>query len=133
MNWDQQALETWLEESARQDEDAMTIAKYARADEGKIRVKKNPQFFVRVNSLLNTHQELNLRMERLHEQMTKKKRQLDNEMIEGTAAQIEMDKTAESFRSAHQEREDIINQWEHTINQMKKRDEDMEKCAKVFL
>ena len=29
MNWDQQALEAWLEESARRDEDAITLQKYS--------------------------------------------------------------------------------------------------------
>ena len=72
-------------------------------------------------------------MERLHDQLSKKKRQLDNEMIESVTAQIELDKTAESFRRAHQEREELIDQWEQTINQMRKRDQDMLKCADVSL
>ena len=41
MNWDQKALEAWLEESARKDEDALTLQKYTRSDEGKVKVR-NP-------------------------------------------------------------------------------------------
>ena len=70
-------------------------------------------------------------MENLHDQMAKKKKQLNNEMIEAVTAQIELDKTAESFRKAHQEREELIEQWEQTINQMRRRDQDMLKCADV--
>ena len=45
--------------------------------------------------------------------------------------QIELDKTATSFRQAHVEREELIQQWEHTIDQMKRRDADMDRCAMV--
>lgn len=30
VSWDQQALEAWLEESARRDEDALTLKKYSK-------------------------------------------------------------------------------------------------------
>lgn len=38
MNWDQKALEAWLEESARRDEDALILEKYTRSDESKVKV-----------------------------------------------------------------------------------------------
>ena len=45
--------------------------------------------------------------------------------------QIELDNTAMAFRQAHTEREELIQQWEHTIDQMKRRDADMDRCATV--
>lgn len=38
MNWDQQALETWLEQTAKKDDDVLTVQKYAQADQSKIKV-----------------------------------------------------------------------------------------------
>lgn len=67
----------------------------------------------------------------MHDKMIKKRKLLDTEMIESITAQIELDKTAENFRNAHREREALIEQWEQTIHQMRKRDQDMDKCADV--
>ena len=37
MKWDQQALEPWFEESPQKDEDVMTLMKYTRQDEAKVK------------------------------------------------------------------------------------------------
>jgi len=110
MNWDQQALEAWLEESARRDEDAITLQKYSNQDNSKLK-------------------ELALLIEHLTLESQKKRRCLDQETTETLTAQIEMDKTAEEFRKAHADRQNLINQWEVTIEQMQRRDNEMDIAA----
>lgn len=44
---------------------------------------------------------------------------------------MELDKTAEDFRKAHAERQDLIQQWEFTIEQMQRRDKEMDLLALV--
>ncbi|XP_041482554.1 coiled-coil domain-containing protein 39-like [Lytechinus variegatus] len=110
LNWDQQALEAWLEESARKDEDFMTITKYRQIDDAKLK-------------------ELRLQMERMTETCQKRKKDLDSEMTETLTAQLEMDKTAEEFRKAHNDRQQLIEQWESTIEQMQRRDREMDRLA----
>ena len=56
---------------------------------------------------------------------------MNNEVTETLTAQIELDKTAEEFRNAHEERDVLIQQWEKIIDQMKRRDQEMDKCAGV--
>uniref|UniRef100_A0A4X1V2D4 Coiled-coil domain-containing protein 39 n=1 Tax=Sus scrofa TaxID=9823 RepID=A0A4X1V2D4_PIG len=68
MNWDQQALEAWLEESARKDSDAFTLQKYAQQDDNKIRA-------------------LTLQLERLTVECNQRRKVLDNELAETLSAQ----------------------------------------------
>ncbi|XP_030431067.1 coiled-coil domain-containing protein 39 [Gopherus evgoodei] len=110
MNWDQQALEAWLEESAHKDNDAVTIQKYAQQDDGKLRV-------------------LTQQVEKMTMEANQKRKILDNELTETISAQIELDKAAEDFRRVHHERQELIRQWESTIEQMQKRDQEIDRCA----
>uniref|UniRef100_A0A2K5TYN2 Coiled-coil domain-containing protein 39 n=1 Tax=Macaca fascicularis TaxID=9541 RepID=A0A2K5TYN2_MACFA len=110
MNWDQQALEAWLEESAHKDSDALTLQKYAQQDDNKIRA-------------------LTLQLERLTLECNQKRKILDNELTETISAQLELDKAAQDFCKIHNERQELIKQWENTIEQMRKRDGDIDNSA----
>jgi len=106
MQWDQHALEAWLEESARRDEDALVIQKFAKHDESKIK-------------------ELQLSIEKLTEERNKARKALETETTDTLSAQIELEKIADEFRTAHNSRKELIDQWESSINSMKQRDREI--------
>ncbi|NWJ04365.1 CCD39 protein, partial [Crypturellus undulatus] len=113
VNCDEEVLESWIKESNRKDNDAMTIQKYAQRDEEKLGA-------------------LTLQVEKLTVQANQKHRALDNELIETITAQIELDKTAEDFRRVHRERQEVIRQWENAIEQMQRRDQQIDHCAMLI-
>lgn len=110
MNWDQQALEAWLEESAHKDSDTLTLQKYSQQDNNKIRA-------------------LTLQLEKLTMECNEKRKLLDSELTETLSAQLELDKAAQDFRKIHVERQELIQQWENTIEQMQRRDQEIDNCA----
>ncbi|NWS94814.1 CCD39 protein, partial [Mionectes macconnelli] len=110
MNCDEEVLESWLKELNRTDSDALAIQKYAQQDEGKLGA-------------------LTFQVEKLTIQANQKRRALDNELTETLTAQMELDRAAEDFRRVHQERQEVIRQWENAIQQMQKRDQQIDHCA----
>ena len=63
--------------------------------------------------------------------MKEKRSLLDKASTDTLTAQIELDRTAELFRQTHRDRESMIEQWEETIGQMKKRDSEIDHAANV--
>merc|ERR1719407_423931 len=113
MNWNQEELEQWALAARQKEEDELTLEKYRRADEAKIR-------------------ELMLAQEQLTMENAKKKEQLEKEVTETQASQIERDKTAEQFRQLHTDRKTLINQWEDAVKNMQTRDKQLEKRAQTY-
>merc|ERR1712226_1617441 len=113
MNWNQEELEQWAIAARQKEEDEMTLLKYKRADDSKVR-------------------ELTLAIEKLTVENAAKKKELADQVTETQAKQIEMDKTAELFKQLHDDRKKLIDQWEEAVKNMKTRDGQLEKLGEEY-
>lgn len=113
MNWNQEELEQWAEASRQKEEDNLALEKYKRADDARVR-------------------ELNLAIEKMTMAVNAKREALENEVTDTQAAQLELDRAAEDFRALHSERQDLVRQWEDTIETMKRRDQAIQEASRTF-
>eukprot|EP00854_Cymbomonas_tetramitiformis_P008918 gene8918-10568_t len=113
MNWNQEELEQWALASRQKEEDNLALEKYQRADEARVK-------------------ELNLHIEKLTKKVNRKKTELETEVTDTQAAQIQLDKTAEDFRTLHNERQELVKQWEEAVEAMKRRDAAIQAASERF-
>lgn len=104
LNWNQEELEQWATAATKKEEENLILQKYTSADE--LRIK-----------------ELTLTIEDLTKISVEKKSLLENEVTETRSNQTELEKLAERFKSRHDERRQLIQQWKDTIESMNNRDQ----------
>jgi chromosome segregation ATPase len=95
----QQELEQWIVIARQKEEDFLVLQRYHREDEGRVR------------SML-------LEIEKATAIIEAKKAELEQEITQTRALQIELDMTAEQFRKMHNERAQLLAQWESTLKQI---------------
>jgi len=113
MNYNQEELEQWSLAAKQKEEDNLALEKYKRQDEIKVK-------------------ELNLEIEKLTTLLTRKQNELDQEITETQASQIELDKTAEEFKKHHEERHKFYQQWEEALQTISRREETINQEADKY-
>ncbi|KAJ9515479.1 hypothetical protein QJQ45_016481 [Haematococcus lacustris] len=103
MNWNQEELEQWALAQKQKEEDNAALEKYRHQDAAKVK-------------------ELQLALDKMSRAVVAKKEELEGEVLETQAAQIQLDKAAEDFRKLHTERQELIRQWDDAMEAMRNRD-----------
>ena len=74
----------------------------------------------------------NLEKEHLTGLLLKLKADLEGEVNDTQSKQVELDRLAIDFRDLHMERQNFINRWQETIEEMKKRDNTINELGEKY-
>jgi chromosome segregation ATPase len=113
LTWQQEELEQWLISAKQKEDDNLAIDRYKRADEIKVK-------------------ELTLLIEQLNKDLLLHQSKLADEATETLAKQMELDRIAIEFKNAHSERQTLVQRWQETIAEMKKRDKEINEIGERF-
>jgi chromosome segregation ATPase len=111
MNWNQEELEQWALASRQKEEDNLTLEKYRRSDDVKIK-------------------ELQLEIEKLTLTVLQSNQELEREVTETRAAQMQLDKTAEECKRVHEERHQIYEQLVDIVRRQEEKKKGLEQIGK---
>ena len=109
---DKNAFEDLIDMMNKRDEEAFCLMRYTRQDD--IRIK-----------------ELTAELERYTARSINLKRTTEDELIEYSISEIELDKIAEQFRRSYHQRQQLIKRWETILEQMQRKDYDIDSSAMV--
>ena len=109
----EQELEQWMVVARQKEEDFLVLQRYQKEDEGKVKA-------------------MIMEIEKAAQIINAKKAELDQEITKTKSLQIELDTTAEQFRKLHEERAQLLSQWEATMQQMRTLNEAIERTTEAF-
>ena len=113
LNWNQEELEQWATAAAKKESDHLALEKFQRADDVKIK-------------------DLTLKLENMTKVSVEKQAELENEKTETRSKQLEVDRLTKLFKSNHDERRQLVQQWQKTLNEMKERDAEINKVSSNY-
>mmetsp|Transcript_9124 Transcript_9124/g.17160 ORF Transcript_9124/g.17160 Transcript_9124/m.17160 type:complete len:907 (-) Transcript_9124:51-2771(-) len=113
MNWNQEELEQWAFAERQKQEDNAALDRYKHADSARVK-------------------QMRIEIEKVNRDVLTRKEEMENEVAETQAAQIQLDKAAEDFRRLHQERQNLVRQWDEALEAMHHRDEAIAAASESF-
>ena len=113
MNWKQEELEKWAVQARANESNNLKLDEYTRGDELRVR-------------------DLTRELENLTTKLQAKRREVDADVTETNARQVELDKLADDFKALHAERQDLIRQWQESLAAIHARDDEIAKSGQRY-